>query len=134
MEGHLLFSLSSRYSVHPLWPLHHVHRHREAAGEASGKASPPSPSAPASGVTAPRAVWCPTSGMGSHSHTPAATHRLLTHPQLLEDLDEQLSCTRFEEAAMSHRIRSGGCCWLGKGSMGWIWGPLTPPHRSLHPP
>lgn len=78
--------------------------------------------------------WSPTSGMGSHSHTPAATHRLLTHPQLLEDLDEQLSCTRFEEAAVSHRIRSGGCCWLGKGSMGWTGSSSTQPHRSPHPP
>ncbi|XP_050193409.1 protein LMBR1L isoform X2 [Myiozetetes cayanensis] len=33
--------------------------------------------------------------------------------KLLEDLDEQLSCTRFEEAAVSRRIRSGkASCWL----------------------
>ncbi|NWV66264.1 LMBRL protein, partial [Malurus elegans] len=32
------------------------------------------------------------------------TGKLLVKPRLLEDLDEQLSCTRFEEAAVSHRI------------------------------
>lgn len=127
MAGHLLFSLSSYHSVHPLWPLHHVQRHWEAAGETSGKESPQS-LCPSFGGDCPRAAWSPTSGMGSHSHSPAATHRLLTHPQLLEDLDEQLSCTRFEEAAVSHRIRSGGCCWLGKGSMGWTGGSSTQPH------
>uniref|UniRef100_A0A8C5UB09 Uncharacterized protein n=1 Tax=Malurus cyaneus samueli TaxID=2593467 RepID=A0A8C5UB09_9PASS len=37
------------------------------------------------------------------------TGKLLVKPRLLEDLDEQLSCTRFEEAAVSHRIPS---CWL----------------------
>lgn len=52
MAGHLLFSLSSYHSVHPLWPLHHVQRHWEAAGETPGKESP-NPSAPALGVTAP---------------------------------------------------------------------------------
>ncbi|XP_061217741.1 protein LMBR1L isoform X2 [Neopsephotus bourkii] len=42
-----------------------------------------------------------------------AAHGLLTHPQLLEDLDEQLSCTRLEEAAVSRRICSGkASCWL----------------------
>ncbi|NWR40211.1 LMBRL protein, partial [Tachuris rubrigastra] len=32
------------------------------------------------------------------------TGKLLVKPRLLEDLDEQLSCTRFEEAAVSRRI------------------------------
>ncbi|XP_021234750.1 protein LMBR1L-like [Numida meleagris] len=41
------------------------------------------------------------------------TGKLLVKPRLLEDLDEQLSCTRFEEAAVSHRIASGrASCWL----------------------
>uniref|UniRef100_A0A8C5IHV2 Limb development membrane protein 1 like n=1 Tax=Junco hyemalis TaxID=40217 RepID=A0A8C5IHV2_JUNHY len=42
------------------------------------------------------------------------TGKLLVKPRLLEDLDEQLSCTRFEEAAVSHRIHSAGkaSCWL----------------------
>ncbi|XP_029814806.1 protein LMBR1L-like [Manacus vitellinus] len=41
------------------------------------------------------------------------TGKLLVKPRLLEDLDEQLSCTRFEEAAVSRRIRSGkASCWL----------------------
>ncbi|XP_072214015.1 protein LMBR1L isoform X2 [Excalfactoria chinensis] len=41
------------------------------------------------------------------------TGKLLVKPRLLEDLDEQLSCTRFEEAAVSHRITSGkASCWL----------------------
>uniref|UniRef100_A0A8C3BR54 Limb development membrane protein 1 like n=1 Tax=Cairina moschata TaxID=8855 RepID=A0A8C3BR54_CAIMO len=41
------------------------------------------------------------------------TGKLLVKPRLLEDLDEQLSCTRFEEAAVSRRIASGkASCWL----------------------
>ncbi|XP_054663331.1 protein LMBR1L isoform X5 [Grus americana] len=41
------------------------------------------------------------------------TGKLLVKPRLLEDLDEQLSCTRFEEAAVSRRISSGkASCWL----------------------
>ncbi|NXR08177.1 LMBRL protein, partial [Semnornis frantzii] len=41
------------------------------------------------------------------------TGKLLVKPRLLEDLDEQLSCTRLEEAAVSHRISSGkASCWL----------------------
>ncbi|OXB53094.1 hypothetical protein ASZ78_012677, partial [Callipepla squamata] len=41
------------------------------------------------------------------------TGKLLVKPRLLEDLDEQLSCTRFEEAAVSRRITSGrASCWL----------------------
>ncbi|XP_032060772.1 protein LMBR1L isoform X3 [Aythya fuligula] len=39
------------------------------------------------------------------------TGKLLVKPRLLEDLDEQLSCTRFEEAAVSRRIASASC-WL----------------------
>uniref|UniRef100_A0A8B9PXZ1 Limb development membrane protein 1 like n=1 Tax=Apteryx owenii TaxID=8824 RepID=A0A8B9PXZ1_APTOW len=41
------------------------------------------------------------------------TGKLLVKPRLLEDLDEQLSCTRFEEASVSRRISSGkASCWL----------------------
>ncbi|KAM8794074.1 protein LMBR1L [Eudromia elegans] len=41
------------------------------------------------------------------------TGKLLAKPRLLEDLDEQLSCTRFEEASMSRRISAGrASCWL----------------------
>ncbi|KAM6039020.1 protein LMBR1L isoform 5-T5 [Chlamydotis macqueenii] len=42
------------------------------------------------------------------------TGKLLVKPRVLEDLDEQLSCTRLEEAAVSHRISSAGkaSCWL----------------------
>lgn len=98
---HALLSLSSHRSLHPLWPLHHVYRHRQAAGEAQGKLCP--------------LTWahCPTLG-GSQSLPSLPAWALgaipipLTHPQLLEDLDEQLSCTRLEEAAVSHRISSGG--------------------------
>uniref|UniRef100_A0A672UL91 Limb development membrane protein 1 like n=1 Tax=Strigops habroptila TaxID=2489341 RepID=A0A672UL91_STRHB len=36
----------------------------------------------------------------------AVTGKLLVKPRLLEDLDEQLSCTRLEEAAVSRRISS----------------------------
>ncbi|XP_074785817.1 protein LMBR1L isoform X5 [Athene noctua] len=39
------------------------------------------------------------------------TGKLLVKPRLLEDLDEQLSCTRLEEAAVSRRISSASC-WL----------------------
>ncbi|PKK17946.1 limb development membrane protein 1-like [Columba livia] len=43
----------------------------------------------------------------------AVTGKLLVKPRLLEDLDEQLSCTRLEEAAVSHRISAGkASCWL----------------------
>ncbi|XP_030366265.1 protein LMBR1L isoform X3 [Strigops habroptila] len=43
----------------------------------------------------------------------AVTGKLLVKPRLLEDLDEQLSCTRLEEAAVSRRISSGkASCWL----------------------
>uniref|UniRef100_A0A8D2QQL4 Limb development membrane protein 1 like n=1 Tax=Zosterops lateralis melanops TaxID=1220523 RepID=A0A8D2QQL4_ZOSLA len=45
------------------------------------------------------------------------TGKLLVKPRLLEDLDEQLSCTRFEEAAVSHRIPS---CWLNL-DMEMLW-------------
>lgn len=75
MAGHLLFSLSSYHSVHPLWPLHHVQRHWEAAGETPGKESP-NPSAPALGVTAsglpglPHRVWEPFTQPCSHSQAP----------------------------------------------------------------
>lgn len=58
MAGHLLFSLSSYHSVHPLWPLHHVHCHWEAAGETPGKVSPRNPSAPALGLSGlPPRAW-----------------------------------------------------------------------------
>uniref|UniRef100_A0A8C5U4K9 Uncharacterized protein n=1 Tax=Malurus cyaneus samueli TaxID=2593467 RepID=A0A8C5U4K9_9PASS len=40
------------------------------------------------------------------------TGKLLVKPRLLEDLDEQLSCTRFEEAAVSHRSALVASCWL----------------------
>ncbi|XP_025903166.1 protein LMBR1L [Nothoprocta perdicaria] len=41
------------------------------------------------------------------------TGKLLVKPQLLEDLDEQLNCTRFEEASVSRRISAGrASCWL----------------------
>ncbi|XP_035747713.1 protein LMBR1L [Egretta garzetta] len=41
------------------------------------------------------------------------TGKLLVKPRLLEDLDEQLNCTRLEEASVSRRISSGkASCWL----------------------
>lgn len=41
------------------------------------------------------------------------TGTLLVKPRLLEDLDEQLNCTEFEEAAISRKISSGKTsCWL----------------------
>ncbi|CAI5765599.1 Hypothetical predicted protein [Podarcis lilfordi] len=41
------------------------------------------------------------------------TGTLLVKPRLLEDLDEQLNCTGFEEAAISRKIHSGKTsCWL----------------------
>ncbi|KAM9368136.1 protein LMBR1L [Phaethornis superciliosus] len=43
----------------------------------------------------------------------SVTGKLLVKPRLLEDLDEQLSCSRLEEATMSRRIISGkASCWL----------------------
>ncbi|XP_067385980.1 protein LMBR1L isoform X2 [Emydura macquarii macquarii] len=39
--------------------------------------------------------------------------KLLVKPRLLENLDEQLTCTRFEEAAISHKISARNTwCWL----------------------
>ncbi|XP_064354612.1 protein LMBR1L isoform X3 [Dromaius novaehollandiae] len=41
------------------------------------------------------------------------TGKLLVKPRLLEDLEEQLSCTRLEEASVSRRIAAGkASCWL----------------------
>nr|XP_056718969.1 protein LMBR1L [Euleptes europaea] len=41
------------------------------------------------------------------------TGTLLVKPRLLEDLDEQLNCTGFEEAAICRKINSGKTsCWL----------------------
>ncbi|XP_030410645.1 protein LMBR1L isoform X2 [Gopherus evgoodei] len=41
------------------------------------------------------------------------TGKLLVKPRLLEDLHEQLNCTRFEEAALSRKISAGPTsCWL----------------------
>ncbi|EMP31244.1 Desert hedgehog protein [Chelonia mydas] len=37
------------------------------------------------------------------------TGKLLVKPRLLEDLDEQLNCTRFEEAALSRKISASEC-------------------------
>ncbi|XP_030324001.1 protein LMBR1L isoform X2 [Calypte anna] len=43
----------------------------------------------------------------------SVTGKLLVKPRLLEDLDEQLSCSRLEEATVSRRIISGkASCWL----------------------
>lgn len=68
IPGHPLLSLSSHRSVHPLRPLHHVHRHREAAGETSGKvSSSPGPTAPAWGLAVPGAAWSAIPGTGCHS-------------------------------------------------------------------
>ncbi|XP_062486562.1 protein LMBR1L isoform X2 [Pezoporus occidentalis] len=62
----------------------------------------------------PPGVPGPTSWVqGAPTPLLPAAHGLLTHPQLLEDLDEQLSCTRLEEATVSRRICSGkASCWL----------------------
>ncbi|XP_033927253.1 protein LMBR1L isoform X2 [Melopsittacus undulatus] len=55
---------------------------------------------------------CPTSTPASRS-LGCCCCCLLVKPWLLEDLDEQLSCTRLEEAAVSRRICSGkASCWL----------------------
>ncbi|XP_069509934.1 protein LMBR1L [Ambystoma mexicanum] len=40
----------------------------------------------------------------------SVTGKLLVKPRLLEDLDEKLSCTGFEEAAISRKITAS--CWL----------------------
>uniref|UniRef100_A0A8C5X7N1 Uncharacterized protein n=1 Tax=Malurus cyaneus samueli TaxID=2593467 RepID=A0A8C5X7N1_9PASS len=43
------------------------------------------------------------------------TGKLLVKPRLLEDLDEQLSCTRFEEAAVTGSLSSVVEQWVGNG-------------------
>ncbi|KAM9617402.1 protein LMBR1L isoform 5-T5 [Morphnus guianensis] len=71
---------------------------------------PPGSHCPSLGACGPRGclVCHPAHGVAF-----TAAHGLLAHPQLLEDLDEQLSCTRLEEAAVSRRISSGkASCWL----------------------
>ncbi|GCC20686.1 hypothetical protein chiPu_0019252 [Chiloscyllium punctatum] len=41
------------------------------------------------------------------------TGQLLVKPRLLEDLDEQLNCTRFEEAAVLHKLNGKmSSCWV----------------------
>uniref|UniRef100_A0A8C9FZG1 Limb development membrane protein 1 like n=1 Tax=Pavo cristatus TaxID=9049 RepID=A0A8C9FZG1_PAVCR len=65
------------------------------------------------------------------------TGKLLVKPRLLEDLDEQLSCTRFEEAAVSRRITSGGCPRVGggmgcHGDLRWCHRDPTSPTLSPH--
>ncbi|XP_072349881.1 limb region 1 homolog-like protein isoform X3 [Scyliorhinus torazame] len=41
------------------------------------------------------------------------TGQLLVKPRLLEDLDEQLNCTRFEEAAVVHKLNGKmSSCWV----------------------
>lgn len=76
MLGHPLLSLPSRCSVHPLRPLHHVHRHGEAAGETPGKASPLIPLPQPGDLLSPRLPGLPSQAWGCQSHTPP--HRLLT--------------------------------------------------------
>ncbi|XP_040834538.1 protein LMBR1L isoform X2 [Ochotona curzoniae] len=42
----------------------------------------------------------------------SVTGKLLVKPRLLEDLEEQLYCSAFEEAALTHRICNPTSCWL----------------------
>uniref|UniRef100_A0A803K9Z9 Limb development membrane protein 1-like n=1 Tax=Xenopus tropicalis TaxID=8364 RepID=A0A803K9Z9_XENTR len=42
----------------------------------------------------------------------SVTGKLLVKPRLLENLDEHLSCTAFEEAAISRKISTKASCWL----------------------
>lgn len=73
---------------------------------------------PSLGACCPWGCLVSRPGHGVHI-PPPAPHGFLTHLQLLEDLEEQLSCTRLEEAAMSRRISSGGC---PARATGWEWG------------
>ncbi|KAI6062488.1 Protein LMBR1L [Aix galericulata] len=75
------------------------------------------------------AAWPPS----SRGVTRVPCSWLLAHPQLLEDLDEQLSCTRFEEAAVSRRIASGGCS-ARAGEVPWgARGPQSLSTRGVSP-
>lgn len=134
--GHPLLSLLYHRSVHPLRPLHHVRCHGEAAGETPGKVSPPGPAAPAWGLYRPQGCLLCHPGEGV-PFPPTSCSRVPHLPQLLEDLDEQLSCTRLEEAAVSRRISTGGCpAWPlpGRGGSGRTWGPSAPLLGSPHEP
>ncbi|XP_052016669.1 protein LMBR1L isoform X2 [Apodemus sylvaticus] len=42
----------------------------------------------------------------------SVTGKLLVKPRLLEDLEEQLNCSAFEEAALTRRICNPTSCWL----------------------
>ncbi|XP_041436813.1 protein LMBR1L isoform X1 [Xenopus laevis] len=42
----------------------------------------------------------------------SVTGNLLVKPRLLENLEEHLSCTAFEEAAISRKISTKASCWL----------------------
>ncbi|KAM9072821.1 protein LMBR1L isoform 8-T8 [Megaptera novaeangliae] len=42
----------------------------------------------------------------------SVTGKLLVKPRLLEDLEEQLHCSAFEEAALTRRIGNPTSCWL----------------------
>ncbi|KAG8452380.1 hypothetical protein GDO86_004253 [Hymenochirus boettgeri] len=42
----------------------------------------------------------------------SVTGKLLVKPRLLENLEEHLSCTAFEEAAISRKITTKASCWL----------------------
>ncbi|NP_001339092.1 protein LMBR1L isoform 6 [Homo sapiens] len=42
----------------------------------------------------------------------SVTGKLLVKPRLLEDLEEQLYCSAFEEAALTRRICNPTSCWL----------------------
>ncbi|XP_032348637.1 protein LMBR1L isoform X3 [Camelus ferus] len=42
----------------------------------------------------------------------SVTGKLLVKPRLLEDLEEQLHCSAFEEAALTRRICNPTSCWL----------------------
>ncbi|KAM9617400.1 protein LMBR1L isoform 3-T3 [Morphnus guianensis] len=96
---------------------------------------PPGSHCPSLGACGPRGclVCHPAHGVAF-----TAAHGLLAHPQLLEDLDEQLSCTRLEEAAVSRRISSGGCparlLARSGGGSGQTGVPSAPPHGSPQPP
>ncbi|XP_064354614.1 protein LMBR1L isoform X4 [Dromaius novaehollandiae] len=60
------------------------------------------------------------------------TGKLLVKPRLLEDLEEQLSCTRLEEASVSRRIAAGGCpVRPGGGRLGRA---PEPPEPAVSPP
>jgi len=127
--GYPLLSLSSRRSLHPLRPLHHVRRHGEAAGETPGKGSAPVP-LPQPGVSHPgRGVPFPS--------PPAGCSRA---PRPFPAPGRPGRAAELHEARGSRRVPPDLLWWVPGTAAGWDWGgsgqtggPSAPPRSPCEP-